>query len=47
MMEALTFDLPNFDDTEWWGPLDDNYQAFMDLDWNMMGGYDDINAMAM
>jgi myo-inositol-1-phosphate synthase len=44
---SLTAEFPSFDDTTYWGPLDDSFQAFVDMDWNAMGTQDDFLDWAM
>lgn len=29
-------DMPELDDTSYWGPIDDNFRQFLDMDWSMM-----------
>lgn len=29
-------DFPTFDDSSYWGPFDDNFQTFIDVNWDTM-----------
>ena len=44
---TLASEFPSFDDTTYWGPLDDSFQAFMDMDWNTIGSQDEFLDWAM
>lgn len=37
MNAANSLDVPDMDDSVFWGPVDDSFKIFMEMDWNLMG----------